>query len=250
MALNQKRLNSGVVVGLTAAILGVAIVGGAYWYMAGSAPLLPIENAVESENEMAGTANVIPPVTTGDVKIGVDPYTLTDMNGKTVTEKSFPDKFKLVFFGFTHCTDACPIAMQTMTRTLANLGADAARVQPLFISVDPKRDTGKVMQDYLKNFSPAILGLTGTPAQIQAVQASFKVYASDGKVEVADGDEAVEDAHQHQDDGTGDPDIVNHSDNIFLLKPGNGFVNVFNGDVDANTLTAGLKAAMAEPAKP
>jgi protein SCO1/2 len=179
-------------------------------------------------------------IATGDIQIGTAPYQLTDINGSTITEKSFPDKYKLVFFGFTNCADICPITLQTMAHTLANLGPDAQKIQMLFISVDPKRDTPAAMKAYLKNFSPDILGATGTPAQIKTAEDSFRVYASDGKAEVEDGDEP---AHHHMDMG-GDADVVNHSDNVYLLKPGNGLLNVFNGDIDANHLTQAIKAAI------
>ena len=185
----------------------------------------------------ANAATSAPMAMTSNVAVGAAPFALTDMNGKTVTEKSFPDKFKLVYFGFTHCTDSCPLALQTITHALKALGPDAEKVQPMFISVDPKRDTREVMKKYLTNFSPAILGVVGTAKQTEAAENSYKVYASAPK-------DPNRPHHMHMDDGTGDADVVNHSDNIYLMNPGNGFVNVFGGDVNADTLTHAMQDAI------
>ena len=249
MSKHSPNTKHGIIAGLTAIIIAVAIVGGAYWYMSGGLAVPAVTDDTD-QPDITANPNLAQPAVSSNVKIGIAPYTLVDVNGKTITEKSFPDKYKLVFFGFTHCTDVCPIALQTMTRALANMGADAAKIQPLFVSVDPRHDTSKVMKDYLKNFSSAILGAAGTAAQVKAAEDSFKVYASPGMPQASSADAGTEDdhdeaEHHHQNDGdSDDADAVGHSDNIYLLKPGNGFVNVFNGDVDTGTLTAALKTAV------
>jgi protein SCO1/2 len=233
---NTKR---SLLTGVTAIAIAVAIVGGAYWVMSGGAAPKDMDDEATSTPAPDG-------VTTGDIKIGADAYALTDMNGKPITEKSFPGKFKLVFFGFTNCADICPLALQNIAHALKDMGADAAKFQVLFISVDPKRDTPSVLKNYLKNFSPDILGATGTPAQVKIAEDSFRVYASDGKAEVEDGDEAEHDGHHHMDMGADDKDVVNHSDNIYLLKPGNELVSVFNGDIDEGSLVKAIKEALSK----
>jgi protein SCO1/2 len=105
-------------------------------------------------------------------------FLLTDHNGVAVTEKSWPGKYLLVFFGFTHCPDICPTAMEKFTVALEKLGADAAKVQVLFVTVDPARDTAAVMKEYVAKFDKSILGLTGTDDQVKAAIAAFKVYAA------------------------------------------------------------------------
>ena len=95
-------------------------------------------------------------------------------------------KWQLVFFGFTSCPDICPTTLGTVTAALEELGADANKLQPLLISVDPEGDTPTVMKEYLTSFDPRILGLTGTPEQIQAAIRSFRVYASKQPLEGED----------------------------------------------------------------
>ena len=92
------------------------------------------------------------------------PFALVDGDGKTVTDQDFRGKYMLIYFGYTHCPDACPTALNDIALALDKLGEGRKRVQPIFITVDPERDTGPVVADYVKAFSPDIIGLTGTAA--------------------------------------------------------------------------------------
>ena len=93
-------------------------------------------------------------------------FRLTDDRGQAVTDRSWPGKFLLIYFGYTHCPDLCPTMLSNIAGALNALGARADRVQPLFVTVDPQRDTPSVMKQYVGLFSPRIMGLTGTPAQL------------------------------------------------------------------------------------
>lgn len=115
------------------------------------------------------------PQTSGRALVG-GPFTLTDENGKRVTEKDFRGRYTMVFFGFTSCPDICPASLQLIAAALDNLGAKADRITPIFISVDPERDTPEKIAEYVKAFDPRIVGLTGTPAQTAAVAKAYKVY--------------------------------------------------------------------------
>lgn len=108
-------------------------------------------------------------------KIGSN-WALTGMDGKSYTSSNFAGKVQLVFFGFTQCPDICPTALAELSEVLRSLGDQASRVQVLMISVDPERDTPEVLRAYVSGFNPNFLGLTGTPAQIKQVAASFKAY--------------------------------------------------------------------------
>ena len=115
--------------------------------------------------------------TFGQALVG-GPFTLTDHTGKRVTDQDFRGKFMLVFFGFTYCPDVCPTALQVMAAALDKLGPKAAdRIVPLFITIDPERDTPAQMATYVKSFHPRLIGLTGTQAQIDAVTKEYRVYA-------------------------------------------------------------------------
>jgi len=114
------------------------------------------------------------------------PFRLEDQNGKPVTDGDMKGKPFLVFFGFTHCPDICPTTLFDMSQLMKELGPDADRTGALFITVDPERDTQKVMRDYLSNFDPHVRGLTGDPAAVNAAIKAYRVYAK--KVPLENGD--------------------------------------------------------------
>jgi protein SCO1/2 len=104
------------------------------------------------------------------------PFTLVDDTGKRVTDKDYRGRYMLVFFGFTSCPDICPAGLQLISAALDKLGPKADRVTPIFISVDPERDTPQKLAAYVKNFNPHLVGLTGTPEEIAAVAKAYKVF--------------------------------------------------------------------------
>ncbi len=110
------------------------------------------------------------------------PFTLTDQDGRRVTAASFDGRYPVYYFGYTYCPDVCPVDVANIAQALKLFEKSdpdrAARVQPVFVSVDPERDTPAVLKTWLAAFSSRFIGLTGTPAQIDAVKRSFKVFAS------------------------------------------------------------------------
>ena len=112
--------------------------------------------------------------TTGTALIG-GPFSLVDQNGKTVTNRDFHGKYMLIFFGFTHCPDICPAELQVMSAALDALGPKADDVVPIFVTLDPGRDTPEAVGAYVKNFGNNFVGLTGSPAEIYGAAKSYRV---------------------------------------------------------------------------
>ena len=104
------------------------------------------------------------------------PFSLTSQNGRRVTDRDFPGRFLLIYFGYTHCPDVCPVDLLVMSQALEKLGSEAERIQPLFITVDPERDTPSVVGDYVSSFSPRLLGLTGSSVEFDAAVRAYKVH--------------------------------------------------------------------------
>src|SRR3990170_679671 len=112
--------------------------------------------------------------TSGKALIG-GPFTLVDQHGKTVTDQDFRGRFMLIFFGFTHCPDICPAELQVMSASLDALGPEGAEVVPIFVTLDPERDSPAIMGDYVKNFGARFVGLTGSPDAIAAAAKAYRV---------------------------------------------------------------------------
>jgi cytochrome oxidase Cu insertion factor (SCO1/SenC/PrrC family) len=134
----------------------------------------------------------------------------TGSENKVVTAKDLRGKYLLVYFGFTHCPDICPTTLLLMSNVIGQLGEDAAKIQPVFISVDPERDTPKITADYAHNFSKTFLGLSGTAEQIKHATDTFKVYYS----KVDDKESAL-------------GYVVDHSSFIYLMGPDGSYVAHF-----------------------
>ena len=103
-------------------------------------------------------------------------FELTGADGQRISDRDFRGKWLLVYFGYTHCPDICPTTMMEISQTLELLGDDAARLQPLFISIDPERDTPQVVGEYVKEFDDRIIGLAGTPEEIAAAAKAYRVF--------------------------------------------------------------------------
>ncbi len=154
-------------------------------------------------------------------------FTLIGGDGKAVTDRSYPGKFLLVYFGYTFCPDACPTALGNIAGALAKLGPAADRLQVLFITVDPRRDTPKVMGEYVKAFDPRIVGLSGSPEQISAVAKEYKVYVA-----------------PHTEDGK--DYLVDHSSFIYVMNPEGKFVRLLAGDTPAAGLAEQLRPLLGQ----
>ena len=104
------------------------------------------------------------------------PFDLIDHSGRTRTEQDFRGRLMLVYFGFTYCPDVCPTDLQAIGLAMDKLGADSANVQPLFVTVDPERDTPAHLAEYVKLFHPRLIGLTGSAEAIRKAADAYKVY--------------------------------------------------------------------------
>lgn len=144
-------------------MLGILIVTSAIIWLP---PQMP------DEAGMAGAS-----VETGHANIG-GAFSLTDQTGKPVTDKDLHGTLSLVFFGFSHCPDICPVTLDTFTQVMQGLGEESNQLTPVFITVDPARDTPEVMAETLSPFHPAIIGLTGSEAEVKQATSAYKAYAA------------------------------------------------------------------------
>jgi protein SCO1/2 len=152
------------------------------------------------------------------------PFTLVDQDGRTVTDADYRGRYTLMFFGYTFCPDVCPTALATVAAAFDTLSPQLqAKLVPIFVTVDPKRDTPAVMKEYVAAFHPAIIGLTGSDAQIAGISKAFKVYAA--KVEGASPDDYT----------------MDHTAVLYLMGPDGRFVAPFTHGLSAAELAAGLK---------
>lgn len=143
-----------------------------------------VDLALAQEPDPARAARLMDDLMWGHGSVG-GPFELIDHTGKKRTDADFRGKLLLVYFGYTYCPDVCPTDLTQIGLAVDELGAAGADVQPLFISVDPERDTTSVLAQYVSAFHPRLIGLTGTPAQIRAVADSYKAYYA--KYSPADG---------------------------------------------------------------
>lgn len=113
------------------------------------------------------------------------PFTLVDKAGRTVTWDQFKGRWRIVYFGYTFCPDACPLDMQALmggfNRFVQDHPDSAAKVQPIFVSIDPERDTPEIVGQWTEAFGPRLLGLTGSPDQVKQAARAFAVYYAKGK---------------------------------------------------------------------
>ena len=181
---------------------------------------------------IAGTAYyVVKPIglatSTGTALIG-GPFTLTDQDGRKVTDKDFLGKYMLVFFGYTYCPDLCPTELQVMSAALDSLGAKADAIQPIFISFDPERDRPEVLKQYVSNFHPRLVGLTGTPEEVAAAAKAYRVYYSKVPNSTAP-----------------DTYLMDHSTITYLMDSQGKFLKHFSYSTDSTALAKALEEAMA-----
>jgi cytochrome oxidase Cu insertion factor (SCO1/SenC/PrrC family) len=183
-----------------------------------------------STTDAAGSTIAIPE----GVPIG-GPFTLIDDKGHAVTDADYRGRWVLIFFGYTNCPDECPLTLQKMTTVLDSLGPLADGITPLFITVDPARDSPGRLADYLANFGSRIIGLTGTDEQIADAAKAFRVYYAPAEYEQSGAD------------------VVSHSTFLYLMNPSGKLDALFAQDISADKLTATVRARLAaqnQPARP
>lgn len=151
------------------------------------------------------------------------PFSLTEHTGRSVTEADFDGAHKIVYFGYTYCPDICPTGLTVITEALDRLGEDAKRVKPLFITVDPARDTVEVMADYHQHFHENFSNLTGTPQQIADVARAYRVF------------------YQKAEDTGDDTYLMDHSAVTYLMAPGGGFLAHFGPEATPEQLAQAIR---------
>ncbi|QAY76901.1 SCO family protein [Sphingosinicella sp. BN140058] len=154
------------------------------------------------------------------------PFTLIDQNGKQVRDQDFAGKYRIVYFGFAHCPDVCPTDLAQIGQALRSMEksdpALAAKIQPIFITVDPERDTPAVLKDYVAAFHPRLIGLTGSPQQIADAAKRYAVYYA--KEPTPDGSYTM-----------------NHGRILFLMGPDGAPIAMLPHENGAEAIAAELK---------
>jgi protein SCO1/2 len=205
----QGRINA-IPILIAAMIAILAVTGIALWRVAASGPA----NSAGSSVSIGG------------------PFTLTDQAGATVTEKTYDGSYRLIYFGYTFCPDACPTELAVMAQAIEAMGPAGAKVQPIFITIDPDRDTVAQLKTYVPLFDKRLVGLTGTPQQIAAIAKEYKVYYSKAN-------QPGVDAKSYG---------MNHSSFVYLMDPAGKFLTVFSSDTDSDKMAAEIKRYMDAPA--
>ena len=151
-------------------------------------------------------------------------FALQDGKGQTHTMADFRGKFSLVFFGFTNCPDVCPTTMSEVAQVMDDLGAEADRVQPLFISINPERDRRQGLTEYLAAFHPAILGLSGDSAATKDAAESFKIHFG-----------------REEDPSAPDGYTMSHSSALYLIGPDGEWLRLFDYETPAAEILADIE---------
>lgn len=162
-------------------------------------------------------------MTSGKALIG-GPFALIGKDGKTVTDQDFRGRHMLVFFGFTHCPDICPAELQVMAAALDGLGPDAEKVVPIFITLDPERDTPEVVTAYVENFGPNFVGLSGSPEAIAKAAKAYRVSYQ-----------------KFQDEEMGDNYTIDHSVLAYLMGPDGEYITHIPYGTPAPKMTETLR---------
>jgi protein SCO1/2 len=155
------------------------------------------------------------------------PFSLVGADGKPVTDRDFRGRYMLIFFGFTHCPDICPAELQVIAQALEQLGDKAKTVVPIFITLDPERDTPEAMANYVKSFGPNFVGLTGSPEAIAAAAKAYRVAYSKVENKESAGDYSVD-----------------HSALVYLMDPEGRYVTHFSYGLSADQMAEKLEKSL------
>jgi protein SCO1/2 len=157
----------------------------------------------------------------GEASIG-GPFSLTDQDGQVRQTADFRGRFMLVYFGYSYCPDICPTSLAVMADALDKLGAEAERVVPIFVTVDPGRDTPRVLKAYLKAFGPRFMGLSGDAKAIAAAARAYRVYYQKRSLK-------------------GGGYAMDHSSHIYLMGPDGNFIALYDETLGPDGLAQALK---------
>jgi protein SCO1/2 len=209
-----------------ALILPLAVLWAVAWF--GREPGEPVMHALMRQAATL-TGNAPAPPSAGVLTLpeGISlggPFRLTDHTGRAVTEADFRRGFSLVYFGFTYCPDVCPTELGTIASALDLLGEAARRVTPIFITIDPARDTPAQLADYVSRFHPALIGLTGSEAEIAEIARRFRVFY----------------ARVHPPDAT--EYLMDHSSFTYLVGPDFRARAIFRPNTDPEVMANAIRA--------
>jgi protein SCO1/2 len=163
----------------------------------------------------------------GPQRIG-GPFRLIDAgSGRAVTDRDFLGKWLMIYFGYTHCPDACPVTLANMAGAIQELGPLAAQIQPIFISVDPERDTSPVLADYVSAFDKRIIGLSGGPDAIAAAAKTFRV--------------------TYKKRSTGDDYTIDHTAIVYVMDPDGRYATSILPSADSSDMAKQLRKLLSGP---
>jgi cytochrome oxidase Cu insertion factor (SCO1/SenC/PrrC family) len=160
------------------------------------------------------------------------PFSLTDQTGKPVTDRDYAGKWMLVYFGYTYCPDVCPTELGTMAAAIDELGPQGDKVVPVFITVDPQRDTPAQLADYVSRFHPRLQGLTGTPEQVAEVARHYRVFYA--KVQRPEATEY----------------LMDHSSFVYLVGPDGRVRSLFRPEAGPEDIAATTRAQLSRDGAP
>ncbi|MCF7996364.1 MAG: SCO family protein [Chromatiaceae bacterium] len=205
--------------GLRALLLGASLAICAAFAIAGA------EQERDAQTDAAANTDIQEPRASGR-------YLLMDANGRAVTNADFPGQLQLISFGYTYCPDICPTTLAEQAAIMRALGEDAAALQPIFITVDPERDTAEKLRSYTAYFHPRLIGLTGSPALIAAAARNFGVRYR-----------KVDDPNRPADQYP-----VDHSAGMFLLGPDGSYIRKFGYGSSLESIIDRIQALLTEEA--
>jgi protein SCO1/2 len=163
--------------------------------------------------------------TTGQALIG-GPFTLIDQKGRIRQAREFKNKYLLVYFGYSYCPDICPTALYNMTEAIKKLGHKKSAVQPIFISVDPERDTPEHLKVYMENFDSQFIALTGRKEEVAAAKKAYRVYSNKVNPEKTNTTDY----------------LIDHSSIVYFMAPGGRFITHFNHETPAEAMASVILA--------
>lgn len=191
--------------------LGVLIAGASAWFLSQRSGGISLSGTTTS----SGTA-----------LIG-GPFELVDHKGQVQTDGDFRGRYMLIYFGYTFCPDVCPTALLSMTQALDLLAGDnagaAEKIAPLFITIDPERDSVETLASYAPNFHEGLVALTGSAEQVAAAAKAYRVFYS-----------------KHE-DGSGGDYLMDHSSYVYLMGPDGDYLSHFSHAAQADEIAAGLR---------
>ncbi len=185
---------------------------------------LKILNKTTAKAQLDTTSTVSESYSTGTPDIGGE-YSLINKDGEVISNNTYLGKYTLILFGYTFCPDVCPNTLATFSSALDLLGEDAAKVKPLFVTVDPARDTPENLKSYLIHFHKNFDGLTGSIAQIEHVKNIFRIYA----------------VKSQQDEPDAKNYLMDHSAVSYLLGPDGKYLTFFRYGTEAKVILTKLK---------